>query len=308
MDELVRAQDRIGKFNTIFSLKNGKEAGRVVGVNKRRLNEGPFFLNTDPPRNSVTVPANQTSNAQDMKVSGEGPVQLTQIGAVQNDTHGAVLVRLYMRDGSQSTQISNVPLHINTIAGPGGQMYPLPEGLYIDESRAMVSVFTDLTGDETHARITVVGAKYSKLREDPSLQRVKERLKASEFLSTPQFYGLNDGAVTLTPYQTQQFQIEISDQHNFEIHQMSKVSTGDFLINIVDLAKDESLINAPRNSNYPMPASLIIGDGSYPYRFHEPPLVFGGGRLLITLVDTSGSSNTIYFTMGGVALKVRQWS
>lgn len=313
MDELVRAQDKIGKFDTIFSLKNGPEAGRVVGVNKRRLNEGPFFLNTDPPNNNVVVPKLQTSTAQDMRVSGEGPVQLTQIGAVRDAVtsgNGAVLVRLYMRDGSQSTQISNVPLHIDTVAGPGGKMYPLPEGLYIDESRAMVSTFTDLTGDNegTHARLTVVGAKYQKLQQDQSLQRVKERLKASEFLSTPQFYGLNDGAVTLTAYQTSQYQIEISDQHNFEIHQISKISTGDFLINIMDLSKDESLINAPRNGNYPLPASLMIGDGSYPYRFHEPPLVFGGQRLLITLVDTSGSSNTIYLTFGGVALKVRQWS
>lgn len=317
MEEFVRAQDKIGRFDTLVALKDG----RIAAVEKRRLYEMPFFLCTNPPFNDVVSLQNASSDNVGMRVSGEGPVQLTQLGAVQDSDsnypapntglgHGDVLVRLYMRDGVGQRQMSNVPLHIDTVFGPGGNMYPLPEGLYIDEDRAMSVVFTDLTGGSagTRSRICAVGAKYSQLQQDPSLVRVKERLKSQEFLSTPQFYGINDGSATLTAYQTVQYVVEIAGDQNFEIHQLSKVSTGDFLINIVDMAKDESIINAPRNGNYPLPATLYFGDGGYPYRFHEPILTYGGQNLLVTLVDTSGSSNTIYLTLGGVALKVRQWS
>ncbi len=104
MQELVRAQDRIGKFDTLIGLKDG----RIAAVEKRRLYEYPFFILTDPPNNDVVSPANATSPQTAMRVSGEGPVQMTQMGAVQDGTHGNVLVRLYIRDGSQQIQISNL--------------------------------------------------------------------------------------------------------------------------------------------------------------------------------------------------------
>lgn len=307
MKKLVRAQDKIGKFDTLIIFKDG----RVPAVNKRRLYENPAFLNTDPPFNDVTVPAAGTSDPpSSMRVSGEGPLQLTQMGAVRDATHDEVLVRLYMRDGSQMIPLSNVPLHIDTIFGPGGQMYGLPEGLYIDETRAMQAVFQNVSqSTPTNARITLVGAKYSQLQADPSLARVKKRLEASQFLSAPQFFGINDGVATLTAYQTAQYVVEIPGDRNFEIHQLSAKSTSvAFNINIVDMAKDESLINSPRNGNYPVPSTLWFGTGAYPYKFHEPPLIMGGQNLLITLVNCSNANNTIYITLGGVALKVRKWS
>lgn len=304
MQELTRAQDKIGKFDTLIGLKDG----RIAAVEKRRLYEMPFFLMTDPPNNDVVSPAAQVSPETSMRVSGEGPLQITQLGAVRDTTHGPVLVRLYMRDGSQQIKVSNVPIHIDSMFGPGGQMYPMPEGIYVDESRAMSADFTDLNGAGTNSRIVCVGAKYTNLQGDPSLERVKQRLKASEFLSVPQFYGVNDGKAVLTKYQTVQYQINIDAASNFEIHQLSCASDGDFLLNIVDMSKGESIINAPRNGNYPLPASLFVGAGGYPYRFHEPILVFAGQTLLITLVDTSGAANTVYLTLGGVGLKVRKWS
>ncbi len=304
MQSMTRAQDKIGKFDTLITLGDG----RVAGVEKRRLYETPFFLLTDPPFNNVAVPANLSSAEAAMRVSGEGPVQLTQIGSVRGLGHNAILVRLYMRDGSQSIQLSNVPLHIDTMTGPGGQMYPLPEGLYVDEDRAMSVVFQDISGEDTSGRICAVGAKYSQLQNDPSLKRVKERLESSQFLSAPQFYGVNDGKIILPALGQATYQVEINGAHNFELHQLSLVSTSTFSLNIVDMAKRESLINAPRNGTYRLPSTLFVGDGSYPYRFHEPPLFFGGQRILIDVEDTSGAENTIYLTLGGVALKVRKWS
>ena len=313
INELVRAQDRIGKFQTVFPLKDG----RIAGVNKTRLNELPVFLGTNPPTQDVVVPAGQASLETPLRVSGEGPVQLTQLGAVRDATHGAVSVQLFTRDGSQAILCMNAPIHIDTMFGPGGLMYPLPEGLYLDETRAASVVFTDLTGSGTLARIVGVGAKYTQLQADQSLGRIKQRLKDSQSLTIPYWYTCNDGPETLTPLQTKQFVIEIFGDHNFDIHQFSAVSTGTFNINIQRMVNNASIINAPRGTNnlgagssvtYPVPSVMLMGTNSYPYRLHEPQLVFAGEQLLVTLVDTSGASNTIWLTIGGVGIKVKDWS
>ena len=125
------------------------------------------------------------------------------------------------------------------------------------------------------------------------------------------------GPETLTPLQTKQFVIEIFGDHNFDIHQFSAVSTGTFNINIQRMVNNASIINAPRGTNnlgagssvtYPVPSVMLMGTNSYPYRLHEPQLVFAGEQLLVTLVDTSGASNTIWLTIGGVGIKVKDWS
>lgn len=304
MIELVRSPDSIGRFQTLFSKKNGA----VIGVNNKRRYETSFFLNTNPPNNDVTVPINASSVAVAMRASAEGPMQVTQLGAVRDATHGAVLVRLSTRDGSDSSLIMNSPCHIDTIFGSGGLMYHLPEGLYVDENRALTAQFTDLTAAGTLTRITAVGAKYAQLRQDPTMERIKQRLQSSQFLSTPWFYTLENGSVTLAGLAASTQEIEIANQHNFEIHQMSFVSDGPFNLNIIDQTKGESIINGPSGSNFGIPHLLLCGDGSYPYRFHEPVMVFGGQRLLVNIQNTSQSSNRIFLTLGGRAIKIRMWS
>lgn len=306
--ELIRAPNNVGKFDTIYADKTG----RVVAVNKRRLYEMPFFLGTNPPNTDVAIGGvGAASSNIAMRVSAEGPMQLLMLGAVRDATHAACLVRMYMRDGADVGMLMNVPMHIDNIFGHAGLMYPLPEGLYVDENRALSVTFQSLAGAvATAGRIVAVGAKYSQLQLDPQLQRVKERMNKSQFLSTPFFYGLDATQAALTAYATTQFEITISNAHNFEIHQLSYVSTGTFNIDIVDVTKGESIINAPRSAHYGVPSLLWFGNGSYPYRFHEPIMVFGGQRLLVTLTDTSGlkSGNTVYLALGGKAVKVRTWS
>ena len=46
--------------------------GSIIGVNRGRLAEVPYFLLTNPPNNSVAVAASQASPMQVMTISGEG--------------------------------------------------------------------------------------------------------------------------------------------------------------------------------------------------------------------------------------------
>ncbi len=304
---MIHAADNMGRTTTVYALKSG----RVIGVNKHRFSELPFFLCTNPPNNDVAVTANNISAATAMGVSGEGPMQLSMLGAVRNEaegTHNACSVLLTMHDGSGTTDLMNSPCHIDTIFGPGGQMYPLPEAIYIDEDRSLTMVAQDLSGGDESVRICAVGQKYTQLQQDPNASRTKERLKKEQFDSFPYFYTFDNGVAAITSaFGEQQFQIIIDGSHNFEIHQFSAVSDGTFSIDIVDLTKGESIINAPNGTHYPVPSELFLGDFGYPYRLHEPVIIFGGQRLLVTLQNTTPDVNNIYLTLGGKALKVREW-
>lgn len=301
LKELERASDDIGYFQTLVATKGG----RILAVDKRRLEETPFFLLTNPPNNLVVAPAGASSTPVAMRLSGEGPMQMIMLGMHADPP---VLVRLYARDGNQPCLLMNNPIHSDTMAGPGGQMYPLPEALYTDEDRALAVVFSDITGESSNVRFTAVGAKYLQLQADPSTERVKQRLKDTQFLSMPYFYTFDKNKASLTAYQSTQFEITISNGHNFEIHQLSYTSDGEFSIDIIDLTKGESIIQAPRGTHYEIPNTLLLGTGSYPYRFHEPVLIFGGQRLLVNLTDLSGDTNEIYLTLGGRAIKIRNWA
>jgi hypothetical protein len=132
-----------------------------------------------------------------------------------------------------------------------------------------------------------------------------------QYLSVPYWYTLDRattlGGVTVAPGATVQETITIGRDHHFQIFQLSAVSTGVFDINIVDSQRGESLISAPQDVNYAIGSELILGNGNFPFRFHEPRLIQTGQRLVVTLTDRSGAPNLIHVTLGGRALATRMW-
>ncbi len=281
-------------------------SGRIRGINKLRVYENSFFLNTNPPNTQVVVAANATSQATGMRISAEGPVQVTQLGALRDSSHNPVLVLLEIQDGVSVGQLMNNPCHIDTLFGPGGLMYHLTEGLYLDEYRSLAVVFKDISGSDNLVRITAAAAKYTKLRGDPGLDRVGQRLKDRQYLSLPYLYTFDDGKAVLTPLGYAEYEITVVSSGHFLIGQMSFSSTDTFSLDIVDMSKGESIVNGPSATNFLIPHYLMCGDGSYPYRFHEPVMVYAGQKLLVRLQDTSGAANTVYLTLGGSQLKVRR--
>jgi hypothetical protein len=382
VSEMVRGKERLQRLPTIFSRRDGT----IVGVNKRRIYEAPFFLCTNPPYNDVTIgSAAQSSQAVGMHVSAEGPMQISKLGAVFDSQHKSALVTMTMQDGQNTMQLSNAPIHNRTIFGPGGQMYPLRESLYLDENRGLGVVFFDkstavvvskardtnvvtLTFSEPHAfsigdnvvvalspadatmdgaravtatptlnqitftangvdvvttttggtvtpaagftnksRIVGAGAKYAKLQQDPTLARIKDRLREQQYLTHPYWYVMDNVVATLSALQYNSYDIVINAEHNFELHQISIYSTDRFNINVVETTNGESLVNAPSGTNYGVPDRLLCGDASYPFLLREPFMVFGTQRLQLQLWNTSQNVNSIYVTLGGVAVKVRDW-
>lgn len=381
MKEAKRGAVKLGRMQTLIAHPSGK----ILAVNAGRMYEAPFFLLTNPPNNNVSVSSGAGSSAIAMRAAAEGPMQIVELGAVRNSTHKACKVQLILQDGNGSRDLMNNPCHIDTIFGPGGRMYPLPEALYLDEGRALTAVFSDLsaavvtfkarsvgvatiTTQEPHgllagdsvaivlnpadatfdtasvviatvpssttftyvnagadvaatatggtaagvptanqARIAAPAAKYSKLQFDPGLQRIKQRMQAKEYLSSPYFYTLDSGPETLTGLQSVSRQITISSEFNFDIHQITVLSSGRFSLDIIDLTKGESIIQAPSNSHYLVPDRILCGDNQYPFKLAMPWMVFSGQRLEVQLQDTSGGANTIWLVLGGSAMRVNKW-
>jgi len=397
MNELKRAPDNIGKLQTIFSDKRG----RVAGVNKDRLNELPFMLNTNPPNLRAMMPTPlQGSPTRELRISAEGPMQVTQLNAKRTDIitpgsglltvvaafpqvnvvgtgtkfqeelepgdtilvvddaailrtvnvdiitsarnlavtagtafPGAVtalpyniwkrfdmcLLQLYSRDGQSVVPLSNNYVHRDTITGSLGQPYRLPEALYTDETRAMAVVARDISALGGTAllgnglQLTLPSAKYTKEQLDPNLKRIGDRLKAKQFLAMPYFYTADVGAIALTRLGYSESIITIPESSHFELHQMSvafgPTEANQFLIDIVDLAKGESIINAPSGRDYMLPWQLIFGQNGYPYRLPEPIMIYAGQKLLVKMQETAGNAaSTVYITLGGKMVPVRNWS
>jgi hypothetical protein len=228
-------------------------------------------------------------------------------------------MRLSSPNGTDSGDLMNTWIHRDCITGSQGQPYPLPEGLYSDEGRAVLMTAQDISAENSYVnsgngvQFSMMAAKYSQLQNDPTLSRVKQRMQAKQFMSLPGWYTFDQGVVTLDALSYQEAVISISDQHNFEIHQLSYAFgpsvNGAVSVNIVDLAKGESIINAPRGSNYMIPHTLLFGQNGYPYRYPEPITVMAGQKLLVQVQETAGNASTpFYLALGGKQVAVRLWS
>jgi len=298
---LLKAPPRLGRMPTLITRKDGV----VLAVNKKRLLETPFMLQTNAPNNQVTMSASSTSATTPMRVSAQGPMQISELGVQRS---AVCTVKMFIMDGASPRALMNAPCHIDAIFGAGGNMYPLPEALYIDETRALSIAYTDLSAGSNNARAAFSCAKYGALREDPSLQRIKQRLSNKEYLSMLYFLTLDQQSIALTALQNTSVIIQIPQDLNFELHQISFVSTGNFSFNLTNAESGESLVNAPSNTSYMIPHLLGAGNNQHPYRLSEPWMIFGGQTLQLSLADTSVASNTVFMVFCGTRVSPRQWS
>lgn len=299
---IIKAPNKLRRMPSVMT----RSDGAVLAANKKRLYETPFFLLTNPPLNSVTFSALGTSNTAAMRVASAGPMQVAEFGAKRTNP---CTVILYINDGTSPRRMMNAPCHIDTIFGTGGLMYPLAEALYLDENRALSIAYTDLANSGSNAvQAALSCSRYGMLRDDPNLSRIKQRLSSKEYVSMPFFLTFDQQSVTLASLANTMVNMQIPQDMNFEVHQISFVSTGSFALDITNAESGVSLINAPSNDDYMVPNLMMCGTNQHPYRLSEPWLLFGGQNLTFALADTSQASNTIWITLGGKMVSPKQWS
>jgi hypothetical protein len=288
------------RINTLIEAQDGS----IIGIARDKQYEKPFSLLTNPPYNKVDMAASQPSTVVAMGVSGAGPLEISQLSCRRT---AACLCQLIVEDGQTSRTLMNVQQHVDNIFGDAGRPYFLPETLMIDELRALNASFLDLSGSANSIWVAAHAARYLQIQNDPRLSMMRRRMETRQYLSLPYFYGFDNTYAQLTASAAQDQVITIANDHHFEIHTIQAVATGPFTLNIVDVAQKESIISGPSGVDFEIDSGLICGTAQYPFKLHEPRMIFSGQKLVVSLTDLSGQANTIFLTLGGRAIATRMW-
>lgn len=278
--------------------------GLIRSVNKRKLYEFPFYLTPTAPNTAITVPANQSSAIIVCPVSGEGPAQIETLGI---QSTGVAAARLGVLDGEAQRFISNRAIHISTIFGNGQRAYTLPEALYIDESRSLFVVFSDLSGAENVIRPAFGAARYTKPVNDPSLEKIRARMAYRQYMSAPYFYTLDSQFITLTALGTGTATISIGMDHGFEVHKITGISTGRYTFQITDISTGEPLFDGFGGQAVQMENTLVVGSPGFPFTLAEKRYWSPGTKLQVDFTDLSNAGNTINLTLSGRMIANRMW-
>jgi len=280
-------------------------SGKIAGVDPRRLYDLPFALLTNPPNNFVAVPANSSSPLTAITVSGEGPCEIANLA---HEKLGECRVSMQIQDGETQRGLMNRACHIDTIFGSGQQPYWLPESLYIDELRSLIINFTDLSGVANQVAVNMGAARYLALQVDPYMEGIRKRLEERQYMATPYFYTFDPGVAVIPAGGTLTSTITVGQRDHFQLHTLTVVATSmAFDIQIIDVARGESLIDAPNNTTRQVAAGVILGSANFPYKFHTPRLINIGQKLDVIMTDRSGAQNTVYLTLGGRGITDKMW-
>jgi hypothetical protein len=291
----------------VLTLLNSPD-GKVLGINKKALLKMPFVLIPNAPNVPIAIPAAGPAGPFAWTVSGEGPAQIVSL---QTDVNSA-LIMLKMQEGRNFRELMNGAVNMSTIFGTNRTPYPLCEPLYVDETRRLIANFTGLTAGAVNIRPAAWCSRATSIEADPTLEMARKRQDFRQFLSFPYWYTLDDGMVTLTGTTVFEKVITIGYDHHFMLHQISAAFAGTseafgFNIDIIDVAKNESLFYAPQANHFGASSFTMIGDGNYPYQFISPRLFMTGQRILIRVNNNFAGTNTLYLTLHGQAIADRMW-
>lgn len=284
--------------------------GKVQGINKKALQHIPFALVPNAPNTICSLPAASPFGPVAMTISGEGPAQVVSL---QKDA-GLALVKITMQEGRNFRDLMNGEAHIDTIFGSGRTPYPLAEPLYVDETRRLNLTFTELSGAATDIRPAAWTSRATSVEADPTLAMARKRQDFRQFLSFPYWYIPDAGLITLTGTTVFERVITIGYDHHFMLHQLSAAfavggtsSAFGFNIDLIDVAKNESLFSAPQGNHFGASSMITVGDGNYPYQFIAPRLFLTGQKILLRLNNNAAGTNGVYITLGGQAIADKMW-
>lgn len=270
--------------------------GVVNGINPDRLGMRPFWLTLDRPNAVINLPPLNSTTILLSSTNLDGPVDITGMSA---QSEGDFLAQMGLFQGNSNTRpLMMSPIHSDTVFGTGGQPYPLPEVLRVNQLQKIAFWLTNLETSENEVQICLMGRQLQK-----KLYAEREaKMQRQGNVTFPYFMTLDGGKAVVTGNVTQEFPLTVGTNLDFQIFQISGISTSTYNLDIVDADTGESIIGAPADKNYGIANNLIVGSAIYPYRFTQPRMVKRGQRLIARITDTSGSVNTIYLTIGGRAI------
>lgn len=287
----------VERYDTIVS----DPSGSPIAVDRRKLMEIPYFLMTNQTQNIVAIPANGSVAAVCCNVSSDGPAEVL---AHASESTGQYTVVMRIRDGVDTRQITNGPIHNLLIAGNNLMPYRLAESLLVDEARGIEMDFADISGAPNNVRFVSHAVRYLEIMDDPKAERLRVRMRRRQHLSFPFYYGFEGvGYAQLATGATGNYPITIGSDH-FELTTISYFgSTGQNVdLQIVDVTRGEPLIDAFGGDYYAINARLMAFDARFAYRLCEPRLIMGGSKLVVQVRNNEAVTNNIYIALGGRVL------
>jgi hypothetical protein len=111
--------------------------------------------------------------------------------------------------------------------------------------------------------------------------------------SKKQYFHYSTPITTLSASQATQISIPIFSDSYFVIKKLTAVSTGTFTTQILNGSTGRVLMNAPINN------ANLFGTVQLPNRLADPLVLPPSSNIVLSLTDTSASSNTIQITLNG---------
>jgi hypothetical protein len=290
-------------INTILPQKDGS-----LRVNDIKSFVRPFWLTPDAPNQTMALAAIVANQAYSpMTITQEGPFQgLSMI--LQSDRFTAVAdheCTCLIQDSGSRKQLSNRPVHANTIFGTSELPMTLPERLFMHENRSLTIRFQNIFNRANNIRPAIAGRRIyaTSARSgilDEFILDISERAEVTTnyFLTTTEEIN----ALTVAAGATSFF-FPIDADAYFECFKMASVAydatlgtmTGSFDFILRD-AETRRELETGNLSNL-----LGSGTGLLPFICPESWLIRPKQRVEIQITNTTPSGNPIdvFFTMIG---------
>lgn len=205
-------------------------------------------------------------------------------------------VAVLIQDMASGRRYMNRAQHIRNIAGIAQNPFIFREPLIIPTYNQLKFEYYKITGGAVNFRHYLHGWRYFDRSGANDLKKMKD-IENRVQIATPYFLSPETGTnaapgAVVSGNATFMNSVKIGGGH-FQMLGMTYVSTGTFTLEIIDVETRRTIMNGA------MSAAGSIGTAKFPRLLDVPYTVPMGGQLRMTLVDTSGSSNTIYLCLFG---------
>lgn len=290
------------------------ESGLVV-VNELKKYVKPFWLTTEDSE-EITLAANEVTDFIPMTVDGKGHFEIFDAFYKSEQSEGFT-VELFDPGnlGRERPLLMNREVHVATIAsgegttvgstsfdasGSAGRPFRWPQSFFmnvVSGTGTIMARFRNLSDQENTIRFVLSGRRWYHLQAPWKIANRMEEIFKEQARTFPYFFT-TDGFVELDASGSDAPIVRFGDDAFVEWCKGMAVSDGDFQVRIVETTTQKRLMERPVIN------SLAFGSGEFPMLNWEDALFEPNYQLTFELDDLSGSSNTIWLTLGCRKIKI----
>jgi hypothetical protein len=267
----------------------------IVYLNELKRHVSPYFLVPQDLGNAqgqIAIGINGVNNVV-FSPDQNGPFEGFYLTA---DHGGPMLVRI--NDSGSKKDLMNRDINIDTIMTPvpGGQTpFILPETLWLEQRRALIMTFTDISGVAQVVRPVIHGRKWFLKQAPPGLgSKFIARRQQQQQITTPYFFTTDNPVVLALNAVGTRAAMTVSEEGHFVAHKITCMSNGPFDFIVRDGRTGQSLSGSVVIGN-----TTGTGIAAFPYILPEPWFVERSTQLIWEFNNRGANNNNIWLTVTG---------